>query len=1000
MAWVSGRFLPIVVALWIVALAKGASAEIELAPSAPSDEIVVAADRAWRWKQGSYDVWVLKGNCYLNQGLNYCRSHEAVLWVKPAQQTGDSNKVIAYLERDVRLESGGRRTMPSDARSSRSAGDAGWLGRFFSTAPIRWNVPPPEQRPKVAPAVYERGMARREPYAEPEIQRTQFAPLDGETIPPAAPAPPVRRLRLFRRSSVPFQAEWLPGADGSVGIAVITGGVNVIIDGVAPEGVIDISTDNAVIWTASSLEAADSGETLQDGKEPLELYLEGNIVFRQGDRVVYADRMYYDVNAKIGTVLGAEILTPVRDYNGLVRLKAAILRQTGPDRFVAENSFLTSSRLAHPRYRLQSREIYYEDQQQPLVDPLTGEAQLDPATGEPLLAHRRLATSRNNLLFLGPVPVFYWPRFATNLEDPSLFIRSAQLQNDRIFGLWASVDLDAYQLLGWQNAPQGTDWKFSLDELTDRGFGGGTTFAYQRLNVFGATGPASGLLDFWAIGDSGVDNLGGERSALIPEEDFRYRFLGRHRQTIAGDIQLTAELGLISDRNFLEQYYEGEWDQNKDQATGVELKRLTDNRSWSITADARVNDFFTQTEWLPRGDHFWLGQPLLGDRFTWYEHSQAGYARLRTASTPIDPVDRSRFAPLPWEVTSSGERLVTRQEIDWPIELGPVKVVPYGLGELAHWGEDLSGDPLNRAYGQVGIRASIPFWAVNPFVENPLFNVHGLAHKVVVDADVSYADASRDLGELPLYDPLDDDSVEHFRRRLAFSTFGGATPIRFDERFYALRTGMQNWVTAPGTEIADDLTAARFGVRQRWQTKRGPPERRRIIDWIVLDTEAAWFPKPDRDNFGTSLGLAGYNFRWHVGDRLTLLSDGGFDFFDDAGKAFTVSAFLNRPPRADWYISFRTLSGPISSQVVSTGYTYRLSPKWIASAGSSYDFGETGSIGQHLGITRVGESLLTSLDINVDSGKDNVGVNFFIQPRFLPATRGPQVPVAGLYGLE
>ena len=44
-----------------------------------------------------------------------------------------------------------------------------------------------------------------------------------------------------------------------------------------------------------------------------EVYLEGNIVFRQGDRVIYADRMYYNVRQEYGVVLNAEMLTPVPD---------------------------------------------------------------------------------------------------------------------------------------------------------------------------------------------------------------------------------------------------------------------------------------------------------------------------------------------------------------------------------------------------------------------------------------------------------------------------------------------------------------------------------------------------------------------------------------------------------------------------------------------------------------------------------------------------------------
>ena len=69
---------------------------------------------------------------------------------------------------------------------------------------------------------------------------------------------------------------------------------------------------------------------------------------------------------------------------------------------------------------------------------------------------------------------------------------------------------------------------------------------------------------------------------------------------------------------------------------------------------------------------------------------------------------------LPWEPQNfSGGRFVSRNEIDLPVELGPVKIVPYLLGELGYWGEDLNGQPLTRAYYQAGIRATLPMWAVD-----------------------------------------------------------------------------------------------------------------------------------------------------------------------------------------------------------------------------------------------------------------------------------------------
>src|SRR5262249_53358345 len=138
----------------------------------------------------------------------------------------------------------------------------------------------------------------------------------------------------------------------------------------------------------------------------------------------------------------------------------------------------------------------------------------------------------------------------------------------------------------------------------------------------------------------------------------------------------------------------------------------------------------------------------------------------------------------------------------------------------------------------------------------------------------------------------------------------------FDERFYALRRGLGSYVASPSTEIADDLFVTRLGAQQRWQTKRGPLADQHIIDWIVFNTDISLFPNPDRDNFGQVAGLFDYDFLWHVGDRTTLVSEGYMDFFGDAPKYFTVGSFINRPPRGSIYMGFRSLEGPITSNVL------------------------------------------------------------------------------------
>ena len=1038
-----------VIACFLSFTSNSSAADVDLPSPDPSEPISIEATSGMTWQQGSYQVWVLESGCHLSQGDTSVRAENAVVWIDRGNVLEqEPHRIIAYFEGEVVVDqsraTGWESTGPKDSGQPTRLTETTYLMRLDSISLPDIRAARLAEPPRQMPAIYHRGMAHRNPMAKNAIRRTQFmqpVAQPGMAQPGMAPmgmgqpgmAQPVfgqplpggmRRILINPRSSMPFQTDWRPDQN----LVIITSGVNVVVEDAHPLlGTVDISADRVVIWTPDWQGSGDQDQRqqLQSEDGPLELYMEGNIIFRQGERTIYADRMYYDARNKVGIVLDAEVLTPAPKFDGMLRLQTQTLHQTGEDRFYAEDSFLTSSRMGKPGYRLQMGDVYFEDVQRPLVNPFSGQAELDPVTGRPVLEHQYLTTGRNSLIFLGDVPVFYWPYMVTDLKDPTFYIRGIRYKNDRIFGNQILTTWDVYQLLGIKNKPQGTRWDLSLDWLSERGFGMGSDFTYQRDGFFNIPGPTAGLSSFWGLHDSGHDNLGRGRQNVIPETKNRYRFVWKHRQMLVGDYRLTAEVGKISDRDFLEQYFQQEWDNQKDQNTGIELKRRYDNISWSVTADYRLNEFFTQTDWLPRLDHYWLGQPLLSDAFTWFEHSSVAYGKMHRLDAPTTAEDRAVFSYLPWEYNSlqpgefsyGGERLVTRQELDWPIQLGAVKTVPYALGELAHWGEDLGGNDMQRFYWQAGVRSSMPMWTVNRNVENDLWNVHGIAHKVVFDVDFSVAESNRSMYDLPLYDAVDDDSMEAFRRMMPYHTFGDPSllpwqsipvsniPLRFDARQYALRTGLPGWVTSPSAEIADDMTAMRMGMRHRWQTKRGVPGRRHITDWIVLDTNATWFPDKNRDNFGEPIGLVDYDFRWHVGDRLTLLSSGLFDFFQDGQQLVTVGGYLTRPPRGSLYLGLQLLDGPIENQVLMLAYTYQMSPKWVTTFSTSYDLGKYGNLGQNFSIMRIGESLLIRAGFNVNPSTDDVGVLFAIEPRFmtkglLGGAGGARIPPAGAYGLE
>ena len=857
------------------------------------------------------------------------------------------------------------------------------------------------------------------PVVPPSSPLTNFAPNYQSNVPPNLGRGPIAGQA---NSNSPFNIQF-SGRDSAVKlnlnsfrnpnnpderVSVGVGGIRIVINSKELAGAslfegdkdrrLYILADNMVQWQT----------VLPDGSKRDQFYLEGDVVFAKGSRTIYAERMFYDVRAQQGTILKAEVLTTVRDYVGAVRMKADVVQQYDENNLRAFGSAFTSSRLGVPRYWLQSQSIDIQKSQAQSFDPITGQPVFDRRTGLVSTEDEYTLDSQQNRVYLGGVPIFSWPRLRTNLSNQQFYLDRLGVNNDNNFGFQLTTGWNLYQLLGWRNPPRGTRWIGLLDYLSERGVGYGSEFDYQLNSLFGAPGNARGEFKSWFINDGGLDNLGRDRRSLVPEEEFRGRIQARHRHDFFPGYQLRAELGFVTDRNFLEQFYEREWDTDKDATTGFWLERNIANRSYNLTADLQLNDFFAQTSGL-KFDQFTIGQQVFNNRAIWHSHTHAGFVSLRAADAPIDPVDLAKFDPLAWEADVGGFRAGTRQEIDFPTQLGPVKVIPYLLGDATYWQEDLTGNDLVRLYGQIGVKASLPVWRVDPGVRSVLWNLNGLAHKVNFDLDAFYADASQDLGELPLFDQLDDDAQEAFRRRFAFDTFGispgGDTPLQFDERYFALRSGLQGLITSPSTEIADDLAIIKLGARQRWQTKRGAPGQERIIDWITLDTQVSLFPDANRDNFGADFGLFDYDFHWHIGDRFSVESDGFFDFFSQGLRTVSIGANLGRPEVGNIFVGFRSIEGPISSNILSAALSYRMSDKWGVNAGGQVDFGETGSIGQTVSFVYIGESFLWQFGANFDVSRDNFGLRFGFEPRFTQRPRlfrpgGVPVAPAGSRWLE
>jgi hypothetical protein len=957
--------------------------------------ILASADFSQEVETETERIVLLRGRCRLVHGETTLIARKMVLW-QPREQIGQrtSQRIVVYLEDDVRIDRPGHSASESTAILDLTASGKLELAVTRQSA----------NAALVKDAVYLRAAQRRQAAYRGGLQPTNLpkpgndaesGPDDVRVVRIQQPTGEFRRVRIYPRSSVPYNVlSFKSKSTPPEQITVLTGGVNLLIDGLRDFETVDLAADRMVIWTEPLKKGEFTADSMQSKETPFQVYLEGNIVIRQrssqqtngseilaGEKVIRASHAFFNAKEDRALLLNAELKTFVPSVQGTIRLRAERLRQLSRDSYHAQQAWATSSEFGRPGYRLQSSDIFLENRySKPWAGTSAG--MIDPDTGAPIVEEVPWLTALNNTFRVGDVPLMYSPYVSVPAEDPNIPLRRASIGNDRIFGTKAETAWSLFKLLGVEQ-PKGVDWNLLADYYSERGFGLGTDGSYQGVDAFGIPGRYVGRGLLYHIHDSGLDDLGESRRNLVPEKDNRYRARWKHRQDLSNGVKVFGELGLISDRNFLEQYYEGEFDNEKDSETLLYATQSIDNWGWSTLARPQVNDFENTTEWLPRGDMYLLSEPLLDGRMTWSSHSSAGYAHLRPATTPTDP--RDIFTPLPYVADAQGAVLMSRHEIDAPFSLGPVNIVPYALGEAAYWGEGFTGSNIDRLLGSAGVRSSMMVWKAFPFVRSRLFNLNGLAHKMLFEAGYAYTDVNQGLSTIPQFNEFDDNSQERFRQHFVTSTFGGTLPAEFSPRGYAVRSGTGLEVTSPYHELVNDQQVARLAWRHRLQTKVGPPGRMRIKDWMTFDMEASYFPKSARDNFGEELGLLGGRYLWNVGDRTSLTASAYYDLFDDAQQLWNFGVFNQRSSRGSVYFGLRQVKGAgLDSQIVSTSYSYQMSPKWVSTLGTSYDLGENRNLGQSATVTRIGADFLFHLGINYNENKDNAGIAFMIQPRFGP----------------
>jgi len=864
--------------------------------------------------------------------------------------------------------------------------------------------------------------------------------------------------------------EQLP--DGTQRI-VIRNGVNIQIRN-PEQGVVDLEADNVVIWIRGEKgkpKQVDFNNRITTNKsEPVELYLEGNVVVRQDllkiqgnsdQRTYKAKRAYYDIQKDQLLVLDAQLELYAPTLITPMKLNALRIFQyhptvIGPDgqpalstfaSMQADNTLSTGSRFANPGYSFTSNTINVNQ----VVD-----SQARPnESGLPFDKNDLTwqIDARQNFFYFGSIPVFYWPRFFVEADDLDPPLQGISIATNNYFGQQVRADFDIFNIINQRHLPEIDVWNLDVDYLSARdkspgqGIALGTElgwFGQDPINdikdpfhrrkldpsgfgnyagYFDAYGLFDGSRDVLGLGPAIITNgsnnnaagrAGFSRISNPTYQNFRGRFTARHMQSFTTkdtpldeDLRVNVEVGVFSDRNFLEQYYKRLFDTGLDQENLIYAIKQKQNQTFTFQSEVNLQTFNTETQWLPKGDYYRLGDSFLNNHLTYFQHTGADYANVHTAA---EVNNRTLFAYLPTDpITNTNRRfesgrLYTSHEIDAPLNFGFARATPYLQGQAVGWNNQINDHAVGRLWGAVGIRGDITLWKVYPDAESELFNVHGLNHKIDFVADFRDAFSNVSLNSLGVQDDLDDNSYEYTRRYFALVNYGGGIlPAQYDPRFLILRRGLSP-ITGT-TDIQATIETLKLGIHQRLQTKRGQEGRRHINDYMVFDLDTTYFPQATRDNFGKPFGQNFYNYEWFLGDRTSLVSYGWFEFFKIGGNPTTVNnnnlrndpfglriitsgLSLTRIPRGNVFIGYTIVNtGPISTSALISSYSYWLTPKWFGTTGASYDFGNNYLLAATGSLTRIGADYLTSVGLTVSPLQHSYQFVFEISPRLSPNLR-------------
>jgi hypothetical protein len=654
-----------------------------------------------------------------------------------------------------------------------------------------------------------------------------------------------------------------------------------------------IRADRALVWIAGT-----DGSLQDPFSGARRIYAEGNVVFMRRDvqawkvEVFRCDQFYLDFESRNGYFNNLRLeQRPGEEDRSAVTLRAreavlsagkidaaaiiargAALGLPGfvpsvPGRFKAFDVALSTCTFGDPHYSVNLAEAQVDWRfpaggTHPLVGFFEGRPE-DPVIGGDWIT-----------VNIWGLPIFAWPSFSVRLAAlTALPLERLQGGHTDRFG-WTVESTWGFKLskgfvdsLNPFDSSDDSDdkrpWgrlRIEADYREERGWAGGIDPSWEWDNY-------KGYIDSYYLRDDGPD----------PDNDFDARFLplertdrGRirlfHRHELTDVLRGEVEFSWLSDRNVLEEFFEKEFKEGKEQETVAYLRYLDGNQGGFLLQKNRINAFQTQLELLPKAKGFLSNEPIFANLpFGWTFSQELEVAHLRQRFDD----DLGLPSPDTWRLDSlSTWGLV--------VPLGIANLFPFADARVTAWEETLDGDPADRFIATAGVKLSTDIYGTHD-VFSDFLGLHRLRHVIHLEARGLAAFANTlSPSELFPYDPIDG---------------------------------------------YDDFQELSFEMRHKFQTKVVDGESFRMSDWMEFGLEIEYYPRAERDTVGFNTSNFSYPFNW-----IPLGPDDATKILDERDWSNFHWDFSFRPSK---YVEARGLGeyNPVAHQEEMREYSVTVRPR-------------------------------------------------------------------------